>query len=418
MKGSRVVITGLGVVSPLGNTVAETWQNALAGKSGIECMESILDIDNKPRVGGTVKNFDAVAIFGAREARRLDKASQFGMHAAEQALLDSGLQITEENMYEIGCVIGTCVGGIESMVDATVDFERRGQRGVSPLAIPRILVDSPSGRVSMAHNLRGPNFAIVSACATGNNCIGEAADMIRLGRAKAMLAGSSEATLIPMVLAGFDNMKALAHYVSGDPTVISRPFDLNRTGFVGGEGAAVFMLEDLDFALERGAHIYAEIGGYGHTSDAYHITAPREDGAAAAEAMRRALKDAGLKPEDLGYINAHGTSTQLNDKSETTAIKLALGEYAYKIPISSTKSMTGHMLGAAGAIEALFSILAIRNNMIPPTINLDTPDPDCDLDYTPNVARAVTVNHALSNSFGFGGHNTVLIVSRYDGAKE
>lgn len=416
MKGSRVVITGLGAVSPLGNTVAETWQNALAGKSGITTLDNILDIDNNPRVGGTVKNFDAVAIFGAREARRLDKASQFGMYAAEQALTDSGLQITEENMYEVGCVIGTCVGGIESMVDATVDFEQRGQRGVSPLAIPRILVDSPSGRVSMAHNLRGPNFAIVSACATGNNCIGEAADMIRLGRAKAMLAGSSEATLIPMVLAGFDNMKALAHYVSGDPTIISRPFDLNRSGFVGGEGAAVFMLEDLDFALARGARIYAEISGYGHTSDAFHITAPREDGASAAEAMRRALKDADLRANQINYVNAHGTSTQLNDKSETVAIKLALGEHAYKIPISSTKSMTGHMLGAAGAIEALFSVLAIRDNMIPPTINLETPDPDCDLDYTPNNARAHQVDHALSNSFGFGGHNTVLIVSRYEGA--
>lgn len=417
MKGTRVVVTGLGVISPLGNTVEETWKNALAGKSGIECLESIKDIDGNARVGGTVKNFDPVAYFGAREARRLDKASQFGMQAAEQALLDSGLKITDENMYDVGCVIGTCVGGIESMVDATLDFEQRGQRGVSPLAIPRILVDSPSGRVSMAQNLRGPNFAIVSACATGNNCIGEAADMIRLGRAKAMLSGSSEATLIPMVLAGFDNMKALAHYVGGDPTTISRPFDLNRSGFVGGEGAAVLMLEDLDFALARGAHIYAEIGGYGHTSDAYHITAPREDGVSAAEAMKRALRDAGLRPEQIGYVNAHGTSTQLNDKSETTAIKLALGDHAYKIPTSSTKSMTGHMLGAAGAIEALFSILAIRDNMIPPTINLDTPDPDCDLDYTPNVARKHTVNHAMSNSFGFGGHNTVLVVSRYDGAK-
>ncbi len=413
MKGSRVVVTGLGVISPLGNTVAETWANALAGKSGIDCLTGINDMDGNVRVAGIVKDFDAVARFGAREARRLDKTTQFGMQAAEQALLDSGLKITEDNMYDVGCLIGTCVGGIESMVDATVDFEQRGQRGVSPLAIPRILVDSPSGRISMANNLRGPNFAIVSACATGNNCIGEAADMIRLGRAKAMLTGSSEATLIPMVLAGFDNMKALAHYQSGDPTVISRPFDLNRSGFVAGEGAAVMMLEDLDFALERGAHIYAEITGYGHTSDAYHITAPREDGMAAAEAMKRALKDAGLKAEQIGYVNAHGTSTQLNDKSETTAIKLALGEHAYNIPLSSTKSMTGHMLGAAGAIEALFAILAIRDNQIPPTINLDTPDPDCDLDYTPNVSRQHAVSHAMSNSFGFGGHNTVLIVSEY-----
>ncbi len=414
MNTKRVVVTGLGVISPLGNTVADTWANALAGKSGIDCLTGINDMDNNVRVAGIVKDFDAVARFGAREARRLDKASQFGMAAAEQALLDSGLKITEENMYEVGCVIGTCVGGIESMVDATIDFEERGQRGVSPLAIPRILVDSPSGRVSMTHNLRGPNFAIVSACATGNNCIGEAADMIRLGRAKAILAGSSEATLIPMVLAGFDNMKALAHYTGGDPTVISRPFDLNRGGFVAGEGAAILMLEDLDFALERGAHIYAEITGYGHTSDAYHITAPREDGVSAAEAMRRALKDADLKPEAIDYVNAHGTSTQLNDKSETTAMKLALGDHAYKIPISSTKSMTGHMLGAAGAIEALFSILAIRDNQIPPTINLDTPDPDCDLDYTPNVSRKHTVKHAMSNSFGFGGHNTVLVVSQYE----
>lgn len=417
MNTKRVVVTGLGAISPLGNTVTETWTHALAGKSGIDCLTGINDMDNNVRVAGIVKDFDAVARFGAREARRLDKASQFGMAAAEQALQDSGLEITEDIMYEVGCLIGTCVGGIESMVDATVDFEERGQRGVSPLAIPRILVDSPSGRVSMAHNLRGPNFAIVSACATGNNCIGEAADMIRLGRAKAMLTGSSEATLIPMVLAGFDNMKALAHYTGGDPTLISRPFDLNRSGFVAGEGAAILMLEDLDFALERGAHIYAEITGYGHTSDAYHITAPREDGISAAEAMKRALQDAGLKAEDIDYVNAHGTSTQLNDKSETTAIKRALGDHAYKIPISSTKSMTGHMLGAAGAIEALFSILAIRDGQIPPTINLDTPDPDCDLDYTPNVSRKHAVKHAMSNSFGFGGHNTVLVVSKYEGEK-
>lgn len=414
MTGTRVVVTGLGVISPLGNTVADTWANALAGKSGIDCLTGINDSDGNVRVAGIVKDFDAVARFGAREARRLDKASQFGMAAAEQALMDSGLQITDDNMYDVGCLIGTCVGGIESMVDATVDFEQRGQRGVSPLAIPRILVDSPSGRVSMMHNLRGPNYAIVSACATGNNCIGEAADMIRLGRVKAMLAGSSEATLIPMVLAGFDNMKALAHYVSGDPTIVSRPFDLNRSGFVAGEGAAIMMLEDLDYALARGARIYAEITGYGHTSDAYHITAPREDGVAAAEAMKRALKDAGLAADQIDYVNAHGTSTPLNDKSETTAIKLALGDHAYTIPISSTKSMTGHMLGAAGAIEALFSILAIRDNQIPPTINLETPDPDCDLDYTPNVARRHNVQHAMSNSFGFGGHNTVLIVSRYE----
>ncbi|MCA0458032.1 MAG: beta-ketoacyl-ACP synthase II [Chloroflexi bacterium] len=416
MNNRRVVVTGLGVISPLGNTVADTWTNALAGKSGIDCLTGINDIDGNVRVAGIVKDFDAVARFGAREARRLDKASQFGMAAAEQALTDSGLQITEENMYDVGCLIGTCVGGIESMVDATVDFEERGQRGVSPLAIPRILVDSPSGRVSMMHNLRGPNYAIVSACATGNNSIGEAADMIRLRRVKAMLAGSSEATLIPMVLAGFDNMKALAHYTGGDPTLISRPFDSERSGFVAGEGAAILMLEDLDYALERGARIYAEISGYGHTSDAYHITAPREDGVAAAEAMKRALKDAELKVEDIDYVNAHGTSTQLNDKSETTAIKLALGDHAYKIPISSTKSMTGHMLGAAGAIEALFSILAIRDGQIPPTINLDNPDPDCDLDYTPNVARKHAVKHAMSNSFGFGGHNTVLIVSEYEKA--
>jgi 3-oxoacyl-[acyl-carrier-protein] synthase II len=406
----RVVITGLGIVCPVGNAVDEAWSNLRAGKSGLVRLEGENNTGSNG-IGGSVKHFDAVAIFGGREARRLDRMTQFALNAAKQALEDAKVEVTEDNMYDIGCIIGSCIGGIDSLQEGIINFHERGYKAVSPLVVPRLLIDSGSARVSMEYNLRGPNYAVSSACATGNNAIGESYDLIRLGRAKMMLAGASDAALIGMAITGFSNMKALSDW-EGTPETASRPFDLNRSGFVVAEGAAVLILEEREAALARGVPIYAEITGYGHTSDAYHITAPREDGHSAARAMKLALAEAGLEPKQVDHINAHGTSTTLNDKTETLALKQALGEQAYNIPITANKSMLGHMLGAAGAAEAIFSVLAMRDNYVPPTINLDTPDPECDLDYTPHVGKAHTIQHVMSNSFGFGGHNTTLIFSR------
>ena len=335
------------------------------------------------------------------------------MWATDQALKDSGIEVTEENQYDIGCIVGTGIGGIDTLTNMVLQYDKRGRPGVSPRSIPQMLSDSVSSRITIEYGIRGANFDITSACATGNNCIGNAADMIRLGRAQMMLAGGSEACVIDMVLSGFGNMKAMTTW-DDEPTKASRPFDLNRTGFVAAEGAAVLVLEELDHALARNAKIYGELVGYGHTSDGYHVTAPLADGSSMARAIDQALNEAGLQPTDIDYVNAHGTSTSLNDTSETMAIKMALGEHAYAIPVSSTKSMTGHMLGAAGAVEAVFSLMAIRDNFAPPTINLETPDPTCDLDYVPNVGREHPINTVLSNSAGFGGHNTPLIFKRYE----
>lgn len=412
MERARIVITGMGIVCPTGNNVTEAWENTAAGKSGIGPVTLFDPSMIETTFVGEVKNFDPVELLGRREARRTDRVTQFALVAAQQALADSGLIITEENQWEVGCAIGSGIGGINSLVEATDGYARRGPKGVSPLSVPQILIDGSSGKVSMTFGLRGPNFCITTACATGNNCIGEAAEIIRRGQARAMLAGAAEAALVPVTISGFDNMTALTRR-SDDPERASRPFDADRDGFVPAEGAAIVVLERLEDALERGATIYAEILGYGHTSDAYHVTAPMETGEGAAKAMTFALRDAGLTPKDIDYINAHGTGTPLNDKSETLAIKKALGEYAYEIPISSTKSVTGHLLGAAAAVEAVFSVMAIREGFIPPTMNLDTPDPDCDLNYTPHVGIKREVNVVMSNSFGFGGHNAVLIMGKY-----
>jgi 3-oxoacyl-[acyl-carrier-protein] synthase II len=364
------------------------------------------------KIAGEVKQFDPVALFGAKEARRTDRGQQFALVAADQALKDSGLSVAGDQAHEIGVVMGTGIGGISTLVSVLADYFERGPRGVSPTLVPQILHDSIAAKLSIDLGLRGPNFDITTACATGNNTLGEAADMIRMGRARAMLAGASEACIIPMVLAGFHNMKVLAP--GGDnPATAARPFDKNRKGFATGEGGAVLVLETLDDALARGARIYAEITGYGHTSDAFHVTAPREDGTGAARSMTLALRDAGLQPEAIDYVNAHGTGTYFNDKSETLAMKLALGEHAYTVPISSTKSMTGHMMGAAGAAETIFSIMAMHDSFVPPTINYDTPDPECDLNYTPNVGRAHRIDRVLNYTAGFGGHNVTLILERY-----
>ncbi|MBZ0284937.1 MAG: beta-ketoacyl-ACP synthase II [Anaerolineae bacterium] len=412
MDRRRVVVTGMGIICPTGNSVEEAWANAAAGITGIQTISRFDTSHLENHFGGEVKNFDPNESLGRREARRTDRVTQLGIYAAKQAMEDSGLKVTDENRYDIGCVMGSGIGGIGSIYESIKAFIERGAKAVSPLMVPMMLPDSPSSKVSMTYGLRGPNFAISTACATGNNCIGEATEIIRRGDAKAILAGSSEAGLVDIAIASFNNMTAISRR-NDEPTKASRPFDIDRDGFVIAEGAALLVLEDIEHAQARGAKIYAEILGYGHTSDAYHVTAPLETGEGAAKAIEFALEDAGLKPEDINYINAHGTSTQLNDKSETVAIKLALGEQAYEIPISSTKSVTGHLMGAAGAVEAVFSIMALRNNFVPPTVNLDNQDPDCDLNYTPHVGINHHIDIAMSNSFGFGGHNAVLIFGKY-----
>lgn len=411
MDTKRVVVTGMGIVCPTGNTVEEAWKNTAAGVNGIDYITLYDRSLTQNQLAGEVKNFDANELLGRKEARRLDRVTQLTLVAAQEAMQSSGLQINEDNQYEVGCIVGTGIGGIGSFAEAQQGLDAKGHKGVSPLAIPKILTDSTSGKVSMTFGLRGPNHCIVTACATGNNSIGEAMHIIKRGDAKAMLAGSSEAAIVPICVAGFNNMTALSR--NDDPTTASRPFDKNRDGFVPGEGSAILVLEDLDYALERGANIIAELVGYGHTSDAYHITAPMETGEGAAKAVEFALRSANLTPEDIDYINAHGTSTPLNDSAETNAIKRALGETAYNIPISSTKSMTGHLLGAGAAVEAVFSIMAIRNNFVPPTIHLLEQDPECDLNYTPNVGIEHEIRYAMSNSFGFGGHNAVVIFGEY-----
>lgn len=412
MEKRRVVVTGMGIICPTGNTVEEAWKNTSAGNTGIGPIKRFDSSGLENRFAGEVKNFDAVEFLGRREARRTDRVSQFALYAAKNALEDSGLQITEDNRYDIGVVVGTGIGGVESLFESIKGYIDKGAKAVSPLAVSLMLPDSSSGKISMEFGLRGPNFSISTACATGNNCIGEAFELIRRGKIKAALAGSSEAALVGVTIASFNNMTAISRR-NDAPEKASRPFDIDRDGFVCAEGSGVLMLEDLEHALARGAKIYGEILGYGHTSDAFHVTAPLETGESAAKAMQLALNDAQLNPQDISYINAHGTSTPLNDKCETLAIKKAFGEHAYEIPISSTKSVTGHLMGGAGSIEAIFSLLALQHDFVPPTVNLDNQDPECDLNYTPHVGVHKEINTVMSNSFGFGGHNAVLIFGKY-----
>lgn len=414
-NSQRIVITGMGLISPLGHTVAESWDNCRNGRSGIDWITQFDATNFEVKIAGEVKHFDPVSIFGSKEVRRTDRVQQFALVAAEQALKDAKINTQDASVArEIGCVIGSGIGGITTLVNVLQDYLGRGTRGVGPTQVPQILHDSISARVSINMGLRGPNYDITTACATGNNAIGDAGDLIRMGRSRYMLVGASEACIIPMVLAGFYNMKILAQVQEGEtPAQAHKPFDKNRHGFATGEGSGLLVMETLESALDRGAHIYAEVTGYGHTSDAYHVTAPREDGEGASDSMTIALKDAKLKPEQIDYVNAHGTGTFFNDKSETLAMKVALGEHAYNVPISSTKSMTGHMMGTAGAAETIFSVMAIHDNFVPPTINLKTPDPECDLNYTPNVGKSHTINRVLNYTAGFGGHNVSLIIERY-----
>ncbi len=412
MERRRVVVTGLGMVCPVGNSVAESWRNASQGVTGIAPIQRFDTADLEVRFGGEVKNFDPKALFGHREARRMDRVTQFAMAASREAIEDSGLNIQSEDAYEIGVLVGSGIGGIESVLDqARISYEK-GSKSVSPLLVPMMLTDSPSGRVAIEWGLRGPNMSISTACATGNNSIGEATEIIRRRAATVMLAGSTEAGLVALALASFNNMGAISRR-NDDPAGASRPFDKDRDGFVVAEGAAVLVLEELEHARARGAKIYGEVLGYGQSDDAFHVTAPLETGEGAQAAMRKAMRDAGITVDNIDYINAHGTSTQLNDVSETKAIKGALGEKAYDIPISSTKSVTGHLMGGAGSVEAIFSIMAIRDQFVPPTINIYNQDPECDLNYTPNQGVAHKIDKVMSNSFGFGGHNAVLIFGNY-----
>jgi 3-oxoacyl-[acyl-carrier-protein] synthase II len=414
VERKRVVITGMGIICPTGNSVEEAWKNIAAGITGIDTIQRFDTSHLENHFGGEVKNFDPDEFLGRREARRTDRVTQLALFAAKQAWEDANLTVTDDNRYRIGVVVGSGIGGITTLFEGMKDYIARGAKSVSPLLVPMMLPDSPCSKISMVYGLRGPNFAISTACATGNDSIGHATEMIRRGAIDVAVTGSSEAGLAEIGIASFNNMTAISRR-NDDPKRASRPFDKDRDGFVVGEGSAIFIIESLDHAQARGAKIYAEILGYGQTSDAYHVTAPLETGEGAAKAMEIALADANLTAEDIDYINAHGTSTPLNDVSETIAMKKALGETAYEIPISSTKSMTGHLMGAGSSIEAVFSIMAMRDSFVPPTINLDNQDPECDLNYTPNVGVAHEINVAMSNSFGFGGHNAVLILGKYNG---
>jgi 3-oxoacyl-[acyl-carrier-protein] synthase II len=390
------------------------WNNIVAGHSGVGLITHYDTTEFKCKIAAEVKGFDGAELFGGREARRMDRFAQFALAAADQAVIDASLEINDENRDHIGIVIGTGIGGLATLFEQMKVFLERGPARVSPFLVPMMLPDSAAGLVAIHLGVRGINMAVVTACATGTNAIGEAAAAIRRGHADAVLAGGSEAAIIPIAMAGLGVMNALSTY-NEEPHRASRPFDLKRDGFVMGEGAAVLVLEALERAQARGARILAEVSGYGSTNDAYHISAPAENGAGAALCMRMALEDAGLDLTSIDYINAHGTSTLLNDKSETAAIKAVFGEEAYSVPISSTKSMTGHLLGAAGALEAVIAVKVLENNILPPTINYENPDPDCDLDYVPNAPRPAVVNHVMSNSFGFGGHNATIILSRFEG---
>jgi 3-oxoacyl-[acyl-carrier-protein] synthase II len=409
----RIVITGMGCISPLGNDIPTLWNNLLVGKSGAGPLTIFNTSEHMCKIAAEVKDFDPVALFGSREARRMDRFTHFGVAAAQQALRNCGLVVNEENRDRIGAVIGSGIGGMNTLTEQMTVYRDRGASRVSAMLVPMMLPDTAGGMVAIFEGFRGPNVSVSAACATGNYAIGMAAAIIRNGEADVMLAGGAEAVITPVAMAGMANMKALTLAHDHEPERASRPFDLTRAGFVMGEGAAVLVLESLEHAQARGATILAEVTGYGATNDAYHISAPAENGEGAVRCMKIALRDAGLGVEAISYINAHGTSTQLNDKSETAAIKTVFGERAYQVPVSSTKSMTGHLLGAAGALEAIVCVQTICHGIIPPTINYETPDPECDLDYVPNQARRVTVEHALSNSFGFGGHNASLILSKF-----
>jgi 3-oxoacyl-[acyl-carrier-protein] synthase II len=404
----RVVVTGLGAVTPLGNNVRESWDALIRGISGVDFITKFDASDFGCRIAAEVKGFDGSLYFDKKELKRMDLFLQYAIAATIEAINDSNLDLEKEDKTRIGVIIGSGIGGLVTIEENARTLFEKGPRRVSPFFIPIAIVNMASSMVSIRLGVKGPQSAVCTACATGTNAIGDAFKIIQRGDADIMIAGGSEAAICPLGIAGFTVMRALSSR-NDDPKRASRPFDRERDGFVMGEGAGILILEEYEKAKRRGAKIYAEIVGYGMSGDAYHITMPDEDGEGAALCMKRALEDAGLNPEDVDYINAHGTSTPLNDKTETLAIKRVFGEHAYKIPVSSNKSMIGHLLGAAGAVEAVFTVLTIHEGIIPPTINYEYPDPNCDLDYVPNIARNADVKVAISNSFGFGGVNATLV---------
>ena len=408
----RVVVTGIGIVSPIGIGVEENWKSLREGKSGVGRITRFDPSDLPTQIAGEVKGFDPLKWIEAKDSRKMSLFIQYAIAASDEAFKMSGLKISEELGERMGVLIGAGIGGIKEIEDYTIILKEKGWKRVSPYFIPSVIINLASGHIAIRYRAYGPNSAVVTACATGTHAIGEAFKIIQRGDADVMIAGGAEGTITPLSVAGFCAMRALSTR-NDDPERASRPFDKDRDGFVMAEGAGVLILENYEHARARGANIIAEITGYGMSSDAYHITAPDQNGHGAAKAMRNAIEDAGISPSEVDYINAHGTSTIWNDKIETLAIKKVFGEHAYKVAVSSTKSMTGHMLGAAGAAEAIYSILAVSRNYIPPTINYENPDPECDLDYVPNRGREAEVNYALSNSFGFGGTNASLLIKKY-----
>lgn len=408
----RIVITGLGTYNPLGHDPDTTWTAVSRSESGIGPITHFDASDYKTQIAGEVKAFDPVALFGRKEARRMARVTQLALAAANQAITNADLNGV--NKERVGVIIGSGMGNLDPIVENVNTLNEKGNGRVSPFFVPMMLVDTPAALVSIEHGFTGPNMFVAAACATGNNAIGEAARIIQRGEADVMVAGGAEACILPLAMAGFSVMGALSSH-NGDPTRALRPFDQTRDGFVASEGSAVLILESLDHAQTRGAHIYGELLGYGTSADAYHISMPAAGGVGAAKSMRNALHDAGLRPDQIDYINAHGTGTQLNDKAETAAIKTIFGDYAYRLPVSSTKSMHGHLLGAAGALEAIICLQSMAHALLPPTRNYTTPDPTCDLDYVPNEARPASLRTVMSNGFGLGGHNATIILGTFNG---
>jgi 3-oxoacyl-[acyl-carrier-protein] synthase II len=414
LEKRRVVITGMGAVTPLGIGVDETWAAMLAGKSGVGAITQFDATDFATKIAGEIKGFEPADYIEPKEIKKMDRFIHLAVAAARMAMKQSGLDVTEENAERVGVMVGSGMGGLIAIEKYHEIMLERGPRKITPFFIPMLIVNLASGQISIIFGAKGPNSAVVTACATGTHNVGDAVKIIQRGDADAMIAGGTESCITPMGIGGFNAMKALSTR-NDEPTRASRPFDAERDGFVMGEGAGVMVLEELESAKKRGADILAEVAGYGLTGDAYHLTAPAPNGEGASRCIKMALADAGMRPEEIQYVNAHGTSTKFNDEFETMAIKSALGPHAYKVPVSSTKSMTGHLLGAAGGVEAVVAVQSIIHGKVPPTINYENPDPECDLDYVPNAARDVKVDAALSNSFGFGGTNGCLIFKRFTG---
>jgi 3-oxoacyl-[acyl-carrier-protein] synthase II len=412
MNKRRVVVTGVGMLTPLGIGVEKSWEGLLAGKSGIRRITQFDSSQFPTKIAGEVEGFNPEDYIEIKEIKKMDRFIQFAIAAAHMALEDSGFKITNSNAERVGVIVGSGIGGLSSIERHHAILLEKGPRKITPFFIPMLIINLASGQISMRFGAKGPNSAVATACATGSHAIGDALKIIQRGDADVMIAGGAEAVITPLGIGGFNAMKALSTR-NDEPEKASRPFDIDRDGFIMGEGAGIVILESLESAVTRGAKIYAEIVGYGMTADAYHITAPSPGGEGAVRCMKMTLQDAGANPSDINYINAHGTSTKYGDELETIGIKTVFEEHAYKIPVSSTKSMTGHLLGAAGGVEAVISVLCLCNDIVPPTINLDNPDPECDLDYVPHQSRKMSVHYALTNSFGFGGTNACLLFKKF-----